>query len=701
MQVADIVMPALALPDWTVTFVLVVFALGFPVVVFLAWIYELTPEGLKREHEVDRAQSITRVTGRKIDFLIIAVLCVAVVLLLVENFRKDETPDVAVYGEQTIAVLPFVNMGGSAETTVFSDGLAETLTHMLAQIDGLQVAARTSAFHFRDQTGEVGEIARQLNVRNLLEGSVQRWGDEISVTAQLIDAENGFHLWSGNYRRNNLDNIFAIQEDIAEQVVEKLHLTLLGTSKLLDDGGTDNIAAYEEFLQGRLEQAINSFESLPRAEKRYLRAIALDPDYGRAYVELVETYLDMDRIGVLPVQEALDKAKPYLAQARKVLGDVPLFLATDARYQMQSISREGPRASRAAESALLSALEQDPDNIRALTNFAAYLRHVAQRPAEAAQYAARGLKLDPRSERLLAVYGGSLAALGRVDEALEVFSRLREFHPRAPGGYYFAGQAEWQVGNVAEAVRWSREAVRVDPADHEIPIQVASALISVGDFESAERWIHFSLSIDPDSVSAHSALLDLFAGTGRKDEGLTLARRLLNEGAPERGGARWLSLWYLMDNGFRNGEFGEFYNWMAQLYPDLMSSPPVLNVRNEGYASLLVRVFLADGEVAKAEALYSQLVLEFAEEARQDAEANLSDEILLLATRGDVEKALQKLRVLEESRDYRFFWTFEIEPDLEPFRSTDEYRAIAARVHEQLEQQRKLILERGDNVVPR
>ena len=205
LQVIDIVAPIFDLPDSAPKLVLTLLAIGFPFALIFAWAYEITPDGIKREAEVDRSQSITSRTGRRLDLMIIGVLVIAVGMLLADKFFLPDPPvtteiitdEVARPAETTpsVAVLPFTNMSADENSGYFSDGLADTVLHMLAQVHELRVAARTSSFQFRDQTLDIAKIGEQLNVSTILEGSVQRSGDKIRVTAQLIDVSNGYHLW--------------------------------------------------------------------------------------------------------------------------------------------------------------------------------------------------------------------------------------------------------------------------------------------------------------------------------------------------------------------------------------------------------------------------------------------------------------------------------------------------------------------------
>ncbi|MCP4300827.1 MAG: adenylyl cyclase, partial [Gammaproteobacteria bacterium] len=202
MQVAEVVIALAKLPDWIGTATLGLLAIGFPIALIFSWFYELTPEGLSLEKDVDPAESITHTTGRRLDFLVISLLCAAVILFAYDKWWMSEPP------EKSIAVLPFVNISDDLAQEHFSDGMSEELLHRLAQVSELHVAARTSAFYFKNKNIAVADIAAQLGVRSVLEGSVRRAGNTIRVTTQLINASNGFHIWSKTYNRE-FGDIFA------------------------------------------------------------------------------------------------------------------------------------------------------------------------------------------------------------------------------------------------------------------------------------------------------------------------------------------------------------------------------------------------------------------------------------------------------------------------------------------------------------
>ncbi len=217
-EVLTTLLPTLGAPNWAARAVILTFAFGFIPAVVLSWVFELTPDGIKREHEIDRSDSVTGKTGRKLDYVtIVGVILVVVFFGFFSARTAVDEPPVVTASNASVAVLPFVNMSDDKDNEYFSDGLTETLLHMLAQVPDLKVAARTSSFAFKDQNRSIQDIAQALGVAHVLEGSVQRVGDRVRITAQLIRAADGFHVWSSSYDRT-LDDIFGIQDEIAEKV---------------------------------------------------------------------------------------------------------------------------------------------------------------------------------------------------------------------------------------------------------------------------------------------------------------------------------------------------------------------------------------------------------------------------------------------------------------------------------------------------
>lgn len=344
-QVTDTVSPALNLPDWTLSLVTWLGVIGFPFALLFAWAFELTPEGIKREHEVDRSQSITPTTGRKIDYVIIGFLIIAVAFLLVEKYSERDPPAVDVTQDSekpsppvlemeqaydSIAVLPFTNMSTDPEQDFFSDGIAEELLNALARLQNLKVAARTSSFAFKGQQSDIREIGEALNVATVLEGSLRKSGKRLRITAQLIDVKSGYHLWSETYDRE-LTDVFAVQDDITAQIMTALrvHLEAGETAQVTT---TTNPQAYEAFMRGR--QALNerTLASIQHAQEMFARATTLDPDFALAWAgQGLAIHLQSDsNYGTLAREDTVLRSdamikralalQPELAEAHALLG---------------------------------------------------------------------------------------------------------------------------------------------------------------------------------------------------------------------------------------------------------------------------------------------------------------------------------------------------------------------------------------------
>ena len=366
-QVAETILPLFGFGDTPARLVVVVLAIAFIPSLIFAWVFEITPEGLKRDADVDREQSITPVTGKKLDRIILIVLALALGYFAFDKFVLDPTRDaelveetvqkarsdalVESYGDKSIAVLPFVNMSADPEHDYFSDGISEELLNLLAKNPELRVIARTSSFSFRGETVKVADIARELNVNHVLEGSVRRDDNRVRITAQLVDARSDTHIWSETYDRE-LDDIFAVQENIARVIAKEL---LAHFSSFEDrQTSTSNLEAYDIYLKGRRPVNTEAYEAYLKGRHHlnrwgvegfvkgleyFQQAVEKDPNYALAHAGLAESYNNLGIWGVLPPKEAYQKSRPIvmkalelddtLAEAHAALADVRLFYDWD------------------------------------------------------------------------------------------------------------------------------------------------------------------------------------------------------------------------------------------------------------------------------------------------------------------------------------------------------------------------------------
>ncbi len=339
LQAADFGLQVIDAPNWILQVFVLAAAIGLPVVLIFSWIFEMTPEGIKRETEIDRSASVAPQTGRKLDRAIIIFGVLVIATIAIERFWpgaettaqkvsdpiSDATQSAYV---KSIAVLPFVNMSADADNEFFSDGVSEEILNVLADVPDLKVASRTSAFRYKNSDLAIEDIADELGVNHVLEGSVRKSGNQVRITAQLIHADDGFHLWSETYDRQ-LDNIFAIQDEIAGNIAQVLQVQLLGAGKnytTVQDLSPEN---YEKFLKARFllrqrnENAINEAMALTRS------VLEENPDFPVGMTQLAEALVQQNSMGeadrLLEVQQLANRSltlEPNLAAAHMIKGEL-------------------------------------------------------------------------------------------------------------------------------------------------------------------------------------------------------------------------------------------------------------------------------------------------------------------------------------------------------------------------------------------
>ena len=353
-QVTDIVFPRIGLPDSAVTLVIALLFIGFIPSLIFAWAFELTPEGLKKEKDVDRSQSITHKTGRKLDFFIIGILALAVVYLLTDKLWLQEpgpeslsqTPaeqatepaveieTLAPSTEHSIAVLPFANRSMRQEDLFFTDGIHDDLLTQLAKIDDLKVISRTSVMQYRDTTKPISMIAEELGVNRVLEGGVQRAGKRIRINAQLIDVETDRHLWAETFDREmTVENIFDIQSEITRQIVQAVRGELtVAEQQSMKEVPTESLEAYEAYLQARAlaNQADYAQENYIEAQPWAERAVEIDAEFSEAWAQLALIHARLLWIGYDTSVQRQDAALHALDMAKRFGPGNPVTLGAQA-----------------------------------------------------------------------------------------------------------------------------------------------------------------------------------------------------------------------------------------------------------------------------------------------------------------------------------------------------------------------------------
>ncbi|MGB5291886.1 MAG: tetratricopeptide repeat protein, partial [Lysobacterales bacterium] len=490
-QIADLLIYNIGAPDWVMKTLFVVLALGFFLALFFAWAFEMTPECVKRESEVDRSQSITNVTGRKLDRSIIVILLVALGYFAWDKFLS--TPQVTppadpvaveeVVIDKSIAVLPFVNMSADADNEYFSDGLSEELLNLLAKVDGLKVAARTSSFKFKNSEADIAEIGQKLNVATVLEGSVRKSGNQARITAQLIKVDDGFHMWSETYDRE-LDNIFEVQDEIARAIVDALSLPLLGNdAKPLESvASTANFEAYDLYLLGRHHAREYSEEGFNRAKEYYLSALEIDPSFASAYSGLADAYLLLADYSDLPQGEAIKLAREASEKALAIDPSSP------EAYSSMGFLFNNLGRYRDAETQFKKALQVTPNYVNALLWSASALQNQF-RFTDAMIMATRAMSLDPLSHNVRRSYALQLIQSRRFDDAETEIQAFIAANPDDPTPFELWGNLFIAKGLPQRAIPMYDKAHRLRPGDIYMAAQNVDASFQMDDAHLVNYWL--------------------------------------------------------------------------------------------------------------------------------------------------------------------------------------------------------------------
>jgi adenylate cyclase len=554
LEPVHVIFHMLAVPEWINRLVVVFMALGFPVAAVAAWVYEITPEGLKPVAANPR-RSLLRRSSRRLNLAIMSVLGFMAVYFLIYHFwlakyviepvaepaRAQVGADAAESGsavvQRSIAVLPFVDMSQAKDQEYLSDGLAEELLNLLAQIPELRVAARTSAFAFKNKPDDISTIAKKLRVAHVLEGSVRKSGSRVRITVQLIRADSGYHLWSETYDRD-LDDIFKLQDEIAGAVVQALKVALLGDA-LPSRPTPRNLDAYNLYLQGRYFADLHSKESLLKAVDYLDQAVKIDPSYEPTWTTLAFVYSDVATRGFLSTEEALSKARAAAAEAIKL---DPKSARAHVALGLIHMNFDWDWA--AADREFKQALAYDAGNATVLTASGS-LELIFGRTKRAAALFQQAVARDALHASSYSNLGVSYYAENRLPEAEAAFRKSIELKPtqaythnalglvllsrgngqaaltemgrESDDGWRLEGQAIVQhaLGNHAESDKALAELVSAHEKDS--PYLIATVYAYRGQTELAFKWLDRAYAERDDTITSIKVdpLLKSLAGDPR------------------------------------------------------------------------------------------------------------------------------------------------------------------------------------------
>jgi TolB-like protein/lipoprotein NlpI len=622
LQIIDVVAPILELPEWAPRLVLVILAVGFFPAMIFAWAFELTPEGLKREKEVDRTESITNVTGKKLDRMIIVVLAVAVALLLVDRFTGQPRPDgeVARTASKSIAVLPFINMSSDSEQDYFSDGITEEILNSLAAVKELKVAGRTSSFAFKGQNDDLRKIGDTLGVDNILEGSVRKAGTTVRITAQLIQVEDGFHLWSETYDRE-LTDIFAIQEEIATEILTQLRATLLAEEVDAFEAQRTDPEVYDLYLLARQRMYNRTRQTIESAVDLLDKAIAKDPGYAPAYAQrgIAAIFLSDRSYGTMPKTEAYRQGKQFIDRALELDPELAEAWAGLGLYY-----NDQPTGHEEAISALTRALELNPSLIDASN----WLYIAFGRVGNEVGALALIEDMTTRDPLYRPGFGNGVQQFnnfGQREKAQALIDNFRAFDPNDPQLLQTDAMHQFYKGDVPAGYAMAEKALQLAPTDNVTRFVWSVALLQSG---QAERLA---------AEGQDGFRIDALDAIGRRDEAFTLAYEQSQQGDLE-------SLFTLMN---RAGRSKDVTDYVEERWPTLGAFASDYPHDGSGH-SIMAELAFAYSRAGNAER--ADEALSYVEKAMNDLAAQGVDQFVYMmenakyfALAGDTDSALSWL----------------------------------------------------------
>ena len=514
MQIASQIFPFFEIPDWAVRLVVLLLIIGFPIALILAWAFELTPEGIKRAEFADELPK--KAPGsRAWIYVVIIAGAISVSLFFLGRFTSSKQDGGTELPEKSIAVLPFVDLSQAKDQEYFCDGISEEILDALAKVQGLRVVARTSSFSFKGKNADVGEIAQKLNVQNVLEGSLRREGNRIRITAQLINARNGFHIWSDTFERE-LQGVFAVQDEITRSIVDALKIKLAVAPPVRTPGSTE---AYDLYLKGLYYSNKSDEENLRKSLSLFQQALDKDPNFARAWTGITKVWEQLADAYVRPleayprVKEAASKALALDdkdAEAHCYLGEVKLLIDRDVA---------------GAEAEIKRALQLDRNSATA-HYFMSWLKLTQGDCDEGVNQIQEAEKLDPLSPMIIDSAAERYVAANRLDDAISAGKRVLQVDPNY---IYFdspLADAYREKGDLQEAVALYEKAQTVT---HFPSAGLAITYAKMGRLEDARRVLNQRIEKSRQQYVAADSIAAVYVALGDKEEAFRWLEQAFDE----------------------------------------------------------------------------------------------------------------------------------------------------------------------------
>jgi TolB-like protein/tetratricopeptide (TPR) repeat protein len=709
-QVGQVAAESFEAPAWVMKMFITFLALGLPFAMIFSWAFELTPDGLKKEKDVDRSKSITENTGRKLNYATTIVLSLAVGYFAWDKYLSGEddidpagaeyveapanTPTEGETGadapediapaaspmEHSIAVLPFNNTSAGAENSqFFSDGIHDDLLTNLSKIHELKVISRTSVMAYRDTTKNMRQIGEELGVANLLEGSVQQAGNRVRINVQLIAAQSDEHLWAESYDREvTTENIFDIQGEISRAIATELEATLSPEEdSAIGVAPTRSLEAYEAVLTSRQLRERGGFSSLAASTEYAQRAIDLDPAYADAYLELAFTLITSINTGALTDAEAGERIRSAIQTAMSLQADYGAAWSVLGHYQAITGKSE-------ADATLQKALILDPGSAQTMTSYGHRLQSTGQ-PELALPLLLKAIELDPLSPTVLFTLGRTYDVLSEYDKALALYARIRAIEPSSTLGYGPAAGVNFPRGRLDKAIALTRDALSVDPQDFEIGGWMVYLYDCLDDHVSARQWSDWLDSWVTDQPMPMAVQAGHHYLTGEFETAVQISNLALKLSLPNRWGSDAIFMRIKRDEAIASGNVAGGIELIGAQHPELLGDEPQITPNNILQAVDLAKLLKLAGRSGETQSLLHDQP-HFSTGSLRSWLVPAKAEAL--AVLGDDRAALAELRrIIDEGWRIYWRWETELNPNFDGVRDTEEFKDMLAELEADLAEQ--------------
>jgi TolB-like protein/Tfp pilus assembly protein PilF len=685
LQLMDAAVEPLRLPDWLPTLVVIILILGFPLVFFLAWQFDITPAGVRRT-KTDSVLSPVQNTGL-FGITLLATLGLGYIFYVyysnvfevLEPVAEPIAAEVRQFTapENSIAVLPFADLSAAGDQAYFSDGIAEEILNLLAQVKDLHVAARTSSFALRDPELDIREIGRLLNVSTVLEGSIRSSGNRIRLTAQLINVKDGYHIWSQSYDRE-MDDLFAIQDEVASSIAWALVESFTGL-KQTSTAKTNSLAAANAYRTGRLHWWRRTPAELQRALVFFAEALEHDAAFAPAYAAMADTWLLLSQYGNITPLKATEKAQPMIEKALEIdPGSAEAFAALGlARWQIGQTD--------SAESAFLRAVKLNEDYIPAQLWLAGVLGEQGRYPEEN-RVLKRAMELDPLNELLVVNYATNLRIRGDIEGSRQLLREQIALRPDSTTLLRPLAFVELNSGALVESWKLANRSYLLEPENPADIIVLAKTWMVLEQNQEAEQLLTQGLETASDNFNLLSVYWMSLLVTGRLEEAERLTRELMQQVGD--------NLPQALARAF-NVQLG----MLALARDDLAAADRHLTLamgdgEPMGYDTDQMLVITFAAMVSQRLGNQTQAEERLVDAERQVKRARLNGvddpglyytESSIMALRNNVPAAIERLSEAYD-RGFREHWLLELDWRLDAIRDTEAFIALKARIKDDIDQ---------------